>query len=81
MFVDESKQVVQRSTARVAEDKELAGERARLALVRTAAATTPVKLTEIVLHQVLDELGVNFFMSTYVSDGISPSKLTAHHSC
>lgn len=40
-----------------------------------AAAAAPVKLTDFVLYQPLDDLGVNFFMSTYVGDDPSVSQL------
>jgi hypothetical protein len=44
------------------------------ALIRAAAAA-PVKLTDFVLYQPLDDLGVSFFMSTYVGDDPAVSQL------
>jgi hypothetical protein len=46
----------------------------RRALVALAEAT-PVKLTDFVLYQPLDDLGVSFFMSTYVGDDPAISQL------
>jgi hypothetical protein len=79
VFLDESKQLIQRHQRRVGQDQGAAGEETGIALMR-AAVTTPIKLTDFVLYQPLDELGVNFFMSNYVCDGSLHSELTVPRS-
>jgi hypothetical protein len=72
MFHDESKQIVRRNKGRVSDAVQLQNmahePTTKQALVRAAAAR-PIRLTDVVLYQPLEDLGVSFFMSTYVSDG------------
>jgi hypothetical protein len=70
MFHDESKQVASRNKSQNVESAEtqvVGRDSSERALVRAVAAS-PIKLTDFVLYQPLDDLGVNFFMSTYVGD-------------
>lgn len=70
MFYDESKRIARRNKRHIsdiAETQVIGCGSSDQSLVR-AAATIPVKLTDFVLYQPLDDLGVNFFMSTYVGD-------------
>jgi hypothetical protein len=78
MFHDESKQVAHknkirpmRSTSKQGLDSNDLDTPALISLEKA----TPVKLTDFVLYQPLDDLGVNFFMSTYVGDDPAVSQL------
>jgi hypothetical protein len=78
MFHDESKQIAHRNKTRPLQSTEKQESASAItdkrALVSLAEAT-PVKLTDFVLYQPLDDLGVNFFMSTYVGDDPAVSQL------
>jgi hypothetical protein len=78
MFHDESQQVARRnkirSTPSTAKQGLASSNAAKRTLVSLAEAT-PVKLTDFVLYQPLDDLGVNFFMSKFVGDDPAVSQL------
>lgn len=80
MFHDESTQIVQKNKGRVASDTQLTSSRRPGSSSSKdghsrATTTSPVKLTDIVMYQPLDELGVHFFMSNYVGEDPTTSQL------
>ncbi|KAF1943776.1 hypothetical protein EJ02DRAFT_453028 [Clathrospora elynae] len=80
MFHDESSQVFSKNKDRMihvfasAEHHDGDTESVRQAIVRVATST-PIKLTDFVMYQSLDELGVNFFMTNYVGNDAAVSQL------
>ncbi|KAF2825578.1 hypothetical protein CC86DRAFT_293941 [Ophiobolus disseminans] len=77
MFHDESKRIVQRNRSRIAnhpESHELQQDFSKQKSMQVAVAA-PVKLTDFVLYQPLDDLGISFFMSSYISSDPSVSQL------
>jgi hypothetical protein len=78
MFHDESKQVAHRNKTRPLQSIEKQGSASATTDKRALASLAealPIKLTDFVLYQPLDDLGVNFFMSTYVGDDPAVSQL------
>lgn len=80
MFHDESIQIVQKNKGRVASNIQLSNAQnmgigsSKQERNQTESAT-PVKLTDFIMYQPLDDLGVNFFMSNYVGDDPGVSQL------
>lgn len=77
MFHDESKQVARRNKNRMTgySAQEATGSSPRGQLIKQSASAMPVKLTDFVLYQPLDDIGVSFFMSTYVGEDPAVSQL------
>ncbi|KAH8725876.1 hypothetical protein GQ44DRAFT_615041 [Phaeosphaeriaceae sp. PMI808] len=77
MFHDESQQIVHRNSSRTSESNKSRSSRAGFkenAFIRAVAAL-PVKLTDFIMCQPMDDLGINFFMSTYVGENPAVSHL------
>lgn len=78
MFHDESRSIARRSNSQVSNHGEvqaITGPGFHEQAPIRAAAATPVRLTDFVLYQPLDDLGISFFMSTYVGDDPAVSQL------
>jgi hypothetical protein len=78
MFHDESQQVARRNKIRSMPSTAKQGLASSNADKRTLISLTeaaPVKLTNFVLYQPLDDLGVNFFMSKFVGEDPAVSQL------
>ncbi|KAH7083584.1 hypothetical protein FB567DRAFT_87865 [Paraphoma chrysanthemicola] len=77
MFHDESKQIARRNKDRTTgkTNEEATGSNSRGQLIKRTAKVMPVKLTDFVLYQPLDDIGVSFFMSTYVGEDPAISQL------
>lgn len=72
MFHDESQQIAHRHKDRVlhhSEARHYGPFSSKRAL--QAAVNAPIKLLDFVMYQPLDDLGVNFFMSTYINNGMA----------
>jgi hypothetical protein len=80
MFHDESKQIARRNKSRVLHSPEvqaIGGNKPSEQMLVKIAANTPVKLTSLVMYQPMEDLGVSFFMSTYV--GTDPTVSQLHY--
>jgi hypothetical protein len=80
MFHDESTQVVRRNKGRRVTNSEPADtvDIGATSSEQTAAQETPslpIKLTDFVMYQPLDELGISYFMATYVGEDPAVSQL------
>jgi hypothetical protein len=78
MFHDESRLIARRNKTQLsdhAEVQDVSGRRFNEQALIQVVAAAPVRLTDFVLYQPLNDLGVNFFMSTYVGDDPSVSQL------
>jgi hypothetical protein len=75
MFHDESRNIARRSSSQVPSIQATTGPGIHEQALIRAAAAAPVKLTDFVLYQPLDDVGVSFFMSTYVGDDPAVSQL------
>jgi hypothetical protein len=77
MFHDESKEIARRTKDRLSggSDHKATGGISREQQLVQAAAAMPVKLTDFVMYLPLDDLGVSFFMSTYVGEDPAVSQL------
>ena len=80
MFHDESDQVVNRHKGRVSSISPTASSRSSntgssTAELTIATAASPIMLTDFVLYQPLDDLGIHFFMSNYVGEDPDVSQL------
>jgi hypothetical protein len=78
MFHDETKQIARRNKTRVLRGTEvqaISGNKPSDQPVFSVAANNPVKLTSLVMYQPMEDLGVSFFMSTYVGSDPAVSQL------
>lgn len=80
MFHDESTEIVHKNKSRVSLNVKASNVRnTRSAISKQAGVQSvtgpPVKLTDFVMYQPLDELGVKFFMSNYVDGDPAVSQL------
>ncbi|KAF1921592.1 hypothetical protein BDU57DRAFT_510489 [Ampelomyces quisqualis] len=78
MFHDESKQIAEKNKNQDFEDAQPPAGSGRSAIERavvSVATTTPMKLIDFVLYQPMADLGVNYFMSTYVGEDSTVSQL------
>lgn len=83
MFFDESESITQKNEPRVAQGNSVADstsldlDQSSAILVRSASTTPPVTLTDFVLYQPMEDVGLNFFMSHYI--GNDPSVSILHY--
>lgn len=78
MFHDESMQVVNKNRKSVSaspDHTQVHHDGVGRHLTAQSKTTSPVRLTDIVLYQSKDDLGVNFFMSNYVGEDPAVSQL------
>lgn len=80
MFHDESTKVVRRNKGlRMANsgpaDALNTGAASSVETAAQATLSTPIKLTDFVMYQPLDELGVSYFMATYVGEDPAVAQL------
>lgn len=77
MFHDESTQVASRhkGTDATSHHEKRTNMIRTESLKKEAAVMLPIKLTDFVLYQPIDDLGLHFFMSTYVGDNPAVSQL------
>ncbi|KAL5115518.1 hypothetical protein ACEQ8H_006581 [Pleosporales sp. CAS-2024a] len=71
MFHDESHSIARRSKIQSCDNvksQAVDGQNYDEAVLMRLAAAAPIKLTDFVLDQPLEDLGVSYFMSTYVGD-------------
>jgi len=71
MFHDESNKIAHRNKSDISgrpEGQKPGPMSSNQTAIRVAAAG-PMKLTDFVLYQPLDDLGISFFMSTYIDNG------------
>lgn len=78
MFHDETKQITRRNKGHVFQSAEMqvvSGSRSSEQALISAAAARPMSLVDFVMYQPVDDVGVSFFMSTYVGEDPAVSQL------
>lgn len=78
MFHDETKQIARRNKGNVFQSAEMqvvSGSRSGGQAITSAAAAKSRSLIDFVMYQPVDDVGVSFFMSTYVGEDPAVSQL------